>query len=98
MTSALQSLALLGTLTAVQLSQTSFPTQARPTLVLRVANTAHVPRDVLADAGRKVQAIYQQAGVQIVWRQDNDIASGSRQQLELTVVITPDCIGKATCR
>ncbi len=98
MTSVLQRLALLGTLTAVQPSQTSFPTQPPPTLVLRVANIAHIPRDVLADARREVQAIYQQAGVQIVWRQDNDIASGSRQQLEFTVIITPDCIGGARCQ
>src|SRR5262249_41694035 len=93
----LEFFALLGILTAAQRSQTSFPTHARPTVVLRVANTAHVPRDVLADARREVQRICQQAGVQIVWRLEGDIANESREELELTVVITPDCIKGAKC-
>src|SRR5262245_20247117 len=93
-----QVLALIGILTAAQPSKTFFPSQARPTLVLRVANTAHIPRDVLDDARKEVQRIYQQSGVQILWRQEGDIASESRQQLELTVVITPNCIRGATCQ
>jgi len=97
MTFLIHGLTMLGLLTSPELSQTSNPEQAQRTLAVHIVNGAHVPADVLADARQQVQRIFLQVGVQIVWRQDGEEDQASQKELELTVVITPECFSRATC-
>jgi hypothetical protein len=96
MTFLTQGLTLLGLLTSSQLSQTSLSEQVQRTLIVHVVNRAHVPADVLADARRQVQKIFQPAGVQIVWRQEGEEDQASPKELELTVVV-PECFSRPMC-
>jgi hypothetical protein len=69
-----------------------------PTLRVLIVNEAHVPRDVLASAEQDAAAIFEAAGVRIVWVPGDPEHAGDDPDFDVAVTFSASAVPSAIAR